>query len=118
MRKIAGVDLENGDIGLPIGAHQLRIEEQAFGSHYRMTAGQSFASGRKPDLDAPRRTDHVVVGDDVAIRREDYARSGGPLFREDSGAAGFAAVFRGRGGITSREDLDHGAVDAFGEPLE
>src|SRR4051794_1942359 len=69
-QRLAGLDLEEGDVGGRIAADDLRIAR---------VAAIAVLVGAPMHLHLARAFDDVIIGDDVAVRRNDEAGSAGDL---------------------------------------
>ncbi len=66
-QRLLGHDLEHGEVARGVGADQLRLDIRVRSG--MMTVIESTVAPRAPGAD------HVVVGDDVAVGRDDEART-------------------------------------------
>src|SRR6185312_10722516 len=103
------LDFDYRQVGFMVRADNLCVDGRSGGGGDGAVWSDALAMARQPDLNAFGRLDDVSVRKDVAIGRENDARAGAALLREQVGRFS-RIVVRIRWRKTVRENLHHGAA--------
>ena len=107
-RQVGALDSYYGKIRFAVGADQPGRD--------RRFPGSRPAEHRQLHLDLTRALNHVVVRNDVTVRRKNHARARAALFRKQVGGVGAFAFFAGD--VSGGKDLDHRRPDQRRERFE
>ena len=77
---------------------------------------EHFPTRRQPDFDLARCLDHMIIGDDVTVRRKNDAGTGTALPREQAGST--PARLSSPRAVAGGNNLHHRRVDPRGQRFQ